>query len=181
MPNNAELIQETADERTRLIQFVGGLSDLQACYKPTPDTWSVNEKLEHLVLAEVSGVSKIWSAAEGMRKNKPVWTGEHTNRGLSIEQIIACTWKPKETAPPIATPHIGGPLSYWLESLGLAQQLLNRLELVLEGLDLESVLFPHFLCGPLDASQRIRFLTFHLARHHAQIKEMMAHADFPAS
>jgi hypothetical protein len=152
------------------------MSDLQACYRPTPDTWSVNEKLEHLVLAEVSGCEQIWSAAEGMRKDKPVWTGEHTN-GLSIEEIIACTWKPKETAPSIATPHLGGPLSYWLESPRLAQQLLDRLGPVLDRLNLESVIFPHFLCGPLDPSRRIRFLTFHLARHRLQIEEMMARAD----
>lgn len=131
------------------------------------------------MLAEVSGNSKIWSAAQGVRKGKPMWAGEHTNRGLSIEEIISPTWKPKETAPPIATPHIGGPLSYWLEYFNLAHLLLDRLADVLHGLDPEAVLFPHFLCGPLDARQRIHFLRFHIRRHRNQITALMAAPGFP--
>ena len=181
METSASLIKQVADERARLIDLVAGLSSEQASYKPTPETWSVNEKLEHLVLAEVSGVSKIWSAAEGVRSGKPVWVGEHTNRGSSIEQVIARTWKPREIAPPIATPHIGGPLSYWLEYLRTAQQLLNRLEPILAGLDLESILFPHFISGPLDAGQRIAFLRFHMMRHRVQIESMLTQKDFPGS
>ncbi len=103
-----------------------------------------------------------------------------TNQGRSIEEIIARTWKPKETAPPIATPHIGGPLSYWLEYIKTSQLLLDKLEGVLDGLDPETVVFPHFLSGPLDAGQRLQFLRFHIVRHRDQITEMMADANFPA-
>jgi hypothetical protein len=99
METPSSLIGHAAHERTRLIQLVAGLSGVQSSYKPTPQTWSVNENLEHLVLAEMSGVSKIWSAAEGVRKGIPVWRGEHTNRGLSIEEIVACTWKQKKLRP----------------------------------------------------------------------------------
>jgi hypothetical protein len=179
MPTTADLIDRVAGERSRLIDLVKDLSPEQAGYKPDPQTWSVNEKLEHLVLAEVSGVSKIWSAADGVRAGRPVWVGEHTNCGFSIEEVIARTWKPKEIAPPIATPHIGGPLSYWLEYLLLSQQLLERLEPALTGLDMESVLFPHFISGPLDAGQRIDFLRFHIKRHRLQIEEMLTLVSFP--
>lgn len=175
------LIRQTADARTSLIAAVRHLSPEQAAFKPAPDIWSVNENLEHLVLAEVSGVTKIWAAAEGLRHGKPAWTGEHTNRGLGIDEIIARTWKPREAAPPVATPHIGGPLPYWIESLALAQPLLNQLEAVLAGLDPQAVLFPHFLSGPLDALQRIDFVRFHLARHHRQIDALLAAPGFPAA
>jgi hypothetical protein len=162
-----------------LIEFVSCLSAEQASYKPEPTVWSVNETLEHLVLAEVYGVSKIWAAAEGIRTGTPVWVGEHTNRGLSIDEVIARTWKSKEIAPPKSTPHIGGPLAYWLEYLRAAQLLLDRLNPVLDGLDPETVLFPHFLSGPLDASQRIDFLRFHMTRHRRQIEEMLKQKGFP--
>jgi len=181
MEKLSSLISQAAHERARLIQLVGGLSGVQSDYKPTPQTWSVNENLEHLVLAEMSGVSKIWSAAEGVRKGKPVWRGEHTNRGLSIEQIVACTWRPKEVAPPLVTPRFGGPSSYWLETLRTSQNVLERLEPVLDGLDIESVIFPHFLSGPLDAGQRIHFLRFHMMRHRSQIEEILGHVDFPVN
>ena len=181
MEKSSSLIRYAADERARLIALVAGLSDVQSNYKPNDQTWSVNQNLEHLVLAEMSGVSKIWSAAEGVRNGKPVWQGEHANRGLSIEEVVARTWKPKEVAPPLVEPRFGGPASYWLENLRSSQQLLERLEPVLEGLDIESVIFPHFLSGPLDAGQRIDFLRFHMMRHRGQIEGILGHADFPTN
>jgi hypothetical protein len=53
------LILKVKRERELLIETVATLTTEQASYKPTPECWSINEKLEHLVLAEVSGVSKI--------------------------------------------------------------------------------------------------------------------------
>ena len=131
------------------------------------------------IWAEYSGVSKIWGAAEGWHHGRPVWIGEHTNRSQSIEQIIERTWKPKEIAPPIATPHIGGPLPFWTESLRGCQTILERLILVLDGADLEAILFPHFLSRPLDAGQRLEFLRFHLDRHQKQIERVMESEGFP--
>ncbi len=181
MEKPSSLIRHAADERARLVQLVAGLSDVQSNYKPHDQTWSTNQYVEHLVLAEMSGVSKIWSAAEGMRKGKPIWQGEHTNRGLTIEEVVARTWKPKEVAPPLVAPRFGGPASYWIENLRSSQQLLERLEPVLEGLPIEALIFPHFLSGPLDAGQRIDFLRFHMMRHRMQIENIIARADFPAN
>lgn len=181
METPSSIIRQAEYERTRLIRLVAGLSDDQSGYKPTPQTWSVKENVEHLVLAEMSGVSKIWSAAEGVRKGRPVWRGEHTNRGLPIEEIVACTWKPREVAPPLVTPRFGGSSSYWLEVLRTSQQILEGLVPVLDGLDTELVIFPHFLSGPLDAGQRIHFLRFHMMRHRGQIEDILARVDFPVN
>jgi hypothetical protein len=177
--DTASLVKRTAHERAGLIGLVESLSEIQASYKPSPNVWSVNENLEHLALAEIYGVSRIWSAADGVRIGKPVWVGEHTNRGLSIDEIIARTWKPCETAPPGSTPRIGGPMLYWVEQLRVSQLVLDRLESVLVGADLESIIFPHFISGPLDAMQRIDFLRFHIARHRNQIEQMMSSPEFP--
>jgi len=181
MQKLSSLIRQVAEERSRLVNLVTSLTSKQASHKPTPQTWSPTEILEHLVLAEISGVSKIWSAAEGVRDGEPVWKGEHTNRGLSIEEVVACTWKPKEIAPPLVAPRFGGPPSYWLEALRHSQLLLDRLEPVLDGLNIEAVIFPHFLSGPLDAGQRIDFLRFHMLRHRGQIEGMLAQGDIPAN
>lgn len=159
---------------------VSGLTPAQAAFRPAPGEWSILENLEHIVLAEYSGVSKIWAAIEGVRTGAPLFTGEHTNKGLSIEEIVSRTWKPKETAPPIATPHVGGTLRYWVEFLRACQPLLEKTEAELEGLDPEAVVFPHFLCGPLDARQRFDFLRFHTDRHTEQIERIKAAPGFPA-
>jgi hypothetical protein len=181
MPTAQELIAVVATARWRLLATIQNLTPAQAAFKPAPEEWSALENTEHVVLAEVSGVSKIWQAADTFRAGKPVFSGEHTNRGLSIDEVIARTWKPKEIAPPIATPHIGGPLGYWISSCESCQTVLCQLGTALDGLDLEQVIFPHFLSGPLDARQRLEFLRFHLDRHRAQIERLFAQAQFPAS
>lgn len=99
--------------------------------------------------------------------------GEHINRGLPIEEVIARTWKEKESAPPIATPHIGGPLPFWIEYYGSCQNVLEQLGKTLQGLNLEEVVYPHFLSGPLDSKQRLQFLRFHIDRHAGQIGRVL--------
>jgi len=176
-----ELIHEIAEARRRLIATIANLTPAQAAFKPAPEEWSVLENVEHVVLAEISGVSKIWQAADSFREGTLVFTGEHTNQGLSIDEVVARTWKPKEIAPPIATPHIGGPLQYWISCSESCQSVLDRLGTALDGLDLERVIFPHFLSGPLDARQRLEFLRFHLDRHRAQILRLFDHELFPGA
>jgi hypothetical protein len=179
MQTAQELIRDVAEARRRLLATVAVFTPAQAAFKPAPGEWSVLENLEHLVLAEISGVSKIWQAADSFREGAPVFTGEHTNLGLSIDEVVVRTWKPKEMAPPIATPHIGGPLQYWITYSESCQSVLDGLGTALDGLDLEQVIFPHFLSGPLDARQRLEFLRFHLDRHHAQILRLFHHQAFP--
>ena len=181
MQTAQELIAEVAEARRKLLGTVAKLTPAQAAFKPVPEEWSALENVEHLVLAEFSGISKIWQAADSFREGTPVFTGEHTNHGLSIDEIVARTWKSKEIAPPIATPHIGGPLGYWISSCDSCQSVLEQLGIALHGLDLERVIFPHFLSGPLDARQRLEFLRFHIDRHRAQIERLLAHKDFPSA
>lgn len=64
------------------------------------------------MLAEYSGMSKIRAAIEGLR----------------IEEMITRTGKPKEAAPPIATPHVGGTLRYRVDFLRACQRLLEKTE-----------------------------------------------------
>ena len=101
------------------------------------------------------------------------------NRGKRIDQIVDATWKPKEVAPPIAVPHIGGPLRFWLSAFSSLRPVLADLASQLAGQSLEAVVFPHYLSGPLDARQRLEFLRFHMERHGVQIRRTLQHPDFP--
>ena len=100
----------------------------------------------------------------------PVWTGPSENDGLSIEVIIDRTWKPKESAPESATPTGQWTASIWGSHLRSCDDLLSDLPAVLESLPPAEVIYPPFLCGPLNAIQRIEFLRFHLDRHLSQIQ-----------
>jgi hypothetical protein len=115
----------------------------------------------------------MWQAADGIRNNAPIWQGEAMHRGRSIEEIIAATWREREDAPPNATPQTNGPLAYWVASLAACQPVLNALGQALDGLDLEAVVAPHFISGPLDARQRMEFLRWHMDHHRSQIAEII--------
>jgi hypothetical protein len=173
------LVAATEHARSRVLAFVAGLSEAQAAFKPADGGWSINEVLEHLYLAEMSGVSKICSAVESVRAGG-TWTQPLPNAGKHIEQIVSETWKTQEAAPPIATPHIGGPLWYWTAIFRTLTPVLADLRQRLRGLRLEDIVFPHFLSGPMDAAQRLEFLRWHMERHLAQMERVRSSPGFPA-
>jgi hypothetical protein len=172
------LVNSVETARDRVIQEVHDLRPDQATFKPSADEWCVVENIEHLYLAEISGLTKIWAAASQVRAGKN-WEGERPNHGRSIESVVDTTWKPKEVAPGIATPHIGGPLPVWISSFRSLRAVLADLATELEGLDLEAIVFPHYLSGPLDGRQRLEFLRFHMDRHLDQIRRLKSHPHFP--
>jgi hypothetical protein len=173
------LVEMVEHARAELLRAVSDLNDTQGDFTPGDGIWSVTQNVEHLYLAELSGVTKIWMAADSARRGH-IWTDPNPNRGKSIEAVIAATWKEKEVAPPIATPHVGGPLSFWIEATHALTPMLASVGQRLEGLLLDDVVFPHFLSGPMDARLRLEFLRFHIDRHHAQIARLRARPDFPA-
>jgi hypothetical protein len=173
-----DLVNSVERARDALVDAVRTLRPDQAAFKPSPDEWSVIENIEHLYLAELSGLTKIWAAARQVRAGTE-WTEPRPNHGKSIEDVVAATWKPKETAPGIATPHIGGPLEAWVSSLLSLRYVLADLAKELDGLDLERIVFPHFLSGPLDGRQRLEFLRFHLERHLEQVRRLQSSPSFP--
>lgn len=173
------LIDGIERTRDRLVDAVKDLRPDQAAFKPSSDTWSIVENVEHLYLAEISGVTKIWAAANQARSGAR-WSDARPNDGQSIETVVERTWKAQEVAPPIATPHIGGPLSVWVSCLKSLRPVLADLARELDGIELESIVYPHYLSGPLDGRQRLEFLRFHMERHLAQIERVRAHPQFPA-
>ena len=173
-----ELVDGVERARDSVIDAVKDLRPDQAAFKPSPDSWSIVENVEHLYLAEVSGVTKIWAAASQVRAGSR-WTDPRPNQGQSIEAVVERTWKAKEVAPPIATPHIGGPLGVWVSCLKSLRPVLSDLAKELEALDLESIVYPHYLSGPLDGRQRLEFLRFHMQRHLGQIQRVQTHPQFP--
>ena len=183
------LVADVAAARRRVIGAVAGITAAQEAFRPGPESWSIPQVVEHLVLATQAGINLIWQAAEGVRRGRPVWRGDAVHRGAAIEEVIARTWelteagprtwKTAERAPENAVPRTGGPLAYWAACLEATQPVLDRLPAVLAGLDLQAVVYPHVLSGPLDARQRLEFLRWHLDHHLQQIQDITAAPGFP--
>jgi hypothetical protein len=166
------LLADIKASRHKIVELVAGVSAGQGRLWIAPDTWNIQEILEHLVLAERGGFDLIFTAAERYRIGNPVWLGKSENEGLTIEEIVLKTWKPKENAPESAYPSGKWSLGVWLSHLRNCDDLLKHLKAALENLPLNEVIYPHFLCGPLNAHQRLEFIRFHLDRHYAQIAEI---------
>lgn len=172
------LVQAKLDEirlaRRQILSEVEGVCAEEGAWRPEEGAWSLQEVLEHLVLAERGGFDLIWKAAEDYRAGHPVWSGPSQNRGRTIEEIVARTWRPREEAPPSARPGGAGSLASWSAHLTSCDALLATLPVHLDGLPLEDIIYPHFLCGPLDALQRLDFIRFHMQYHLPQIQRLKA-------
>ncbi len=174
-----KLILRVNEAGKQFIESTSGLNAEQALFKPSTDAWNIIEITEHMVWAETGGINGMWKAMEGIRNNKPIWSGDAIHQGLSIEQIIEKTWQPKEKVPEVAKPRWGGPLDFWILALRNCQLLLEALNNSINGLNPEQIIYPHIMSGPLNVVQRFEFLRFHLERHQKQIESVKSHPDFP--
>jgi len=175
------LIDDVNEARRRVLNEVADLSSVAGTFQPSASEWSVAEILEHLVLAELGGINRMWRSATATRQAASEWTGEALHRGKSIEEVVAATWQEREAAPDVARPRWKGPAAFWAACLTSCAGPLEQLGAQLSGLVLEDVIYPHPISGPLDARQRLEFLRFHLDRHRAQIQRVKASAGFPSS
>ncbi len=120
------LLRRIEQSRDQFLASVAHLTFTQATFQPDPHSWSILAITEHLVRAEQSGAMGMWKALDGIRKGEPVWSGEPVHRGLSIEEVVARTWQPKEKVPDIAAPIWGGSLSYWIALLNAPRVVLQE-------------------------------------------------------
>ena len=167
-----KLISEVLAARNRYLDTVRQLSESQAQWKPSADVWNVVEITEHLYWAEQGGILGMWKVMQAKREGKFPWQGELVHKGLTIEEIVEKTWKPKETVPAVAAPRLGGPIGFWAASLESLQVALNALGHELHDDELESIIHPHPISGPIDIRQRLEFLRFHIDRHLNQVEEL---------
>jgi DinB superfamily len=179
MNNLQTLIDQVSEARRQFIAVAKDASADQAIFKPSEDSWCIVDIVEHMVWAEQGGINGMWKALEGIRSNKPVWTGEFIHKGLPIEKIIELTWREREKVPESAKPRWGGPLAYWIVALNGCQVSLQALGSALAYSDCENVIYPHIMSGPLNVIQRMEFLRFHLNRHQRQIEKIKSLPDFP--
>jgi hypothetical protein len=163
-------VKDVEQARHRVLDAVAGVAPSQGVWKPASQEWSIAECVEHLCLVEQGGVSGLWKAIEGLRAGQPTWTGEPLHRGLSMEELLRRFAPPNPQAAEIARPRFNGPLVYWRTAFESLTSVLEQFARALEPLDLESVIHPHPLLGPLDARQRLDLLRLHMEIHREQIE-----------
>lgn len=79
--------------------------------KPVPEVWNAIEFTEHLYWAEQGGLAGMWKTLYSIRSGQMEKRHDSAHLNLSVEEIIARTWKEKEQVPPVAAPRQGGTLN----------------------------------------------------------------------
>ncbi|WP_266366096.1 DinB family protein [Tellurirhabdus rosea] len=168
-----KLIQDVAIARTSYLDNISGLTEIQAGWKPDPDSWTIVEITEHLFWAEQGGILGMWKTLHAVRNGSMVRTYDSIHKDMPIEQVVDLTWQPKEKVPAVAAPRLGGTLSFWRSSLSSLQEVLSAFGEDLQDDERRLQAHPHPISGPLDFQQRIEFLRFHLNRHNGQVSDLL--------
>lgn len=167
-----QLTQAVAKAREHYLAVVANLTDEQAVWKPTPDSWNAVDITEHLFWAEHGGILGMWKTLLAIRAGTLSYEDNRPHEGLPIEEVIRLTWKEKEEVPAVAAPRLGGPLAFWVSNLHGLQATLNDFGHLLSAEELMRTAHPHPISGPLSFGQRLDFLRFHIDRHRGQVERL---------
>jgi hypothetical protein len=168
-----ELIRDISVARKNYINQIECYTQDQAQWKPSTDVWNMVEITEHLFWAEQGGILGMWKSIDSIREGKMERKYESIHQDMPVEEIIGLTWQPKEKVPAVAAPRLGGPLSFWCNSLNNLQALLESFGRHIKNEELKLQAHPHPISGPMDFQQRLEFLRFHLNRHAGQVSMLI--------
>ncbi len=160
--------------RDVLVEAVAGLSPLQWSFRPTDESWSIAEILEHLVLIEGRVHTII-----GNMSNAP--EAESPGKQIEMDEIILNEVPKRSTK--VKAPEPVSPKGRWSGDEALECFLTTR-ERTMQLLDaplLRGRVRPHPLFGPWDGYQWLLATGSHTARHNEQILEIKGDVNFPGS
>ena len=174
----------TPEERTVLLESLQGggealveaasdLSPAQWTFRPAPGSWTIGECCEHVELTERRILERIATAGrEGLENT----AGKDTFVPRAVVSRRRRVSAPPEMVPTgaYASPadFIEGFRATRGHALAMAQD---------EQLDLRGVCALHFALAELDGYQWLLMTSSHALRHLEQIKEILAHPEFPAA
>ena len=155
----------TVNEKARqqLLKEIKEISDEDLNIKPTPDTWSIKQLLEHLYLMEATitkTIKKQLAFGEvSIVDEKPIQLA--VNRSTKVE------------APDYVLPSEEFSTRDSLkDKLALSHQELVEVALQTDDTKLLEKAFTHPIFGQLNLQQWIHFVGYHELRHIEQIKEV---------
>jgi len=171
----AFLMEGLAASRDTLLSAVEGLSEPQAAFKPSRESWSVLECLEHVAVAERQ-MLKMIERAQCVSSGPPAAAErDRVILGAALDRSRKFTAPaPSEPRPRFATLREARQ-----EFVDKREQTIAFVEVCTE--DLRRRMLLHPLAGRIDAYQCLLLIAAHPSRHAAQIQEIRTRAGFPRS
>ena len=169
-----ELVREQLSAgRQALLAAIEGLSDAQAAFKPSPETWSVLECVEHVAVSERQMLTMIERAEIAEGQQPP---------SLDRDRSFVC--RAGDRARKFSAPDSARPKSRFATLEDARRKFLENRERTLAFVEqspenLRERRLVHPIAGPIDAYCCLLLIAAHPSRHAAQILEIRSRAAFP--
>jgi hypothetical protein len=171
------LVTELESSQQAVVDTVKGLTPEQMTFKAGPDRWSIAECVEHLAATEPA----LFGMIEGKVLKTPVATdadrAKTAGKDTGVMNMVTDRTKKFQAPAEIR------PTGRWTGKDALLKALTDARGKTIQWAKTTTVdLRAHVLpgaSGELDGFQRMMYLSGHTRRHLAQIKEVMASANFP--
>lgn len=161
----AQRLDAIERKRTRLMELVSEMDAHVAAARARPEQWSVQEIVEHLVLAERS----VFGHLEALDQQRPASRGLKDRVLYLVVMFILRFDIPVQVPSPAMRPTGGVSLSTLWEQWASNHARLRAWAVSADGLTLAQPLFAHPVAGPMSMQEALRMLEVHLDRHTRQI------------
>jgi hypothetical protein len=179
-PKAREVVQSIARDRLGLLEAVKDLAPEQTDFRPEPGSWSIDDVLHHLALAEEASAKLMAFFRERAAKEA---VGPDPSPGSSVlhsvDGLVGGADGQKAPAPDRVTPRSKVETPLALARLESARgRLLESLE-PLSTLDSAKLTYRHPFFGELDPYQWLLVGGWHERRHTRQIERIKRDRGFP--
>ena len=170
-----ELLHLLGTSAKGVIEAVSTLDDAGWSFKPSPESWSVGEVMEHLFMVEKGLGGQVRGAAE--TPADPQWSSKTTGKTESIRALLpdrSQKFQAPEPVQPQGEMSRRGVMQGFIETRHETMAFVRESKTPMLAHTFESQAF-----GPINMRQGYLILALHNARHLQQIEEVMANPDFP--
>jgi uncharacterized damage-inducible protein DinB len=174
MTESTDVLKALRESRAKLAAATEGLTQAQAAIKPSPEKWSVLECVEHIVLAE----RRIRGWAENPQEGEAPPANPQKEAELMEAMAVRAT---RRQSPEPARPN--GRYTTLAEALReFEKERAHSIAFVeKQGPGLYTRRATHPFFGAINGAETICLMAAHSERHAAQIREVRAAIESPAS
>jgi len=179
-PKAKEIVESISRDRLGLREVVRDLAPEQTDFRKEPDSWSIDDVLHHLALAEEAS-AKLMAFLHERAGTESIGPDPEPQKSVlrSIDSLVDGANGQKSTAPDRVTPRskVEAPLA--LARLDTARsRILESLE-ALSTFDGSKLTYRHPFFGELDLYQWLLIGGWHERRHARQIERIKSDSGFP--
>lgn len=176
--NKQYLLEYYASTEAELQKDIARLNETQMAFKATPESWSVSQCLEHIILTEKMLYDRIQAGLAAPSNIEEMGAPTHTDEKI-VEMVTDRSTKfkaPAELAPEGKYTSPEAAMEELKAGRAAILELLNNTP--------DTTLRDHVSESPagiVDAYQNFLFLAGHTARHTSQLQEVKTNPAFPKS